>query len=132
MFELQSILVVDDSPVQRAFAIEMCKKLGIPVVHQAENGAAALELLHTLDTPPDIAVVDLEMPEMDGMALLQRLHEEDIDLPVIIASSRGESLIASAGAIASSLGVEILGVLQKPIDQQAFAKLIIHFSATHD
>jgi CheY-like chemotaxis protein len=91
----ESLLVVDDSIVQRRHAVALGRSLGIDLVYEAGNGIEALELLAMLVLPPGAIIVDLEMPGMDGIELVQRLHERHPDVPVIVASSRESALIDS-------------------------------------
>jgi len=58
------------------------------------DGEAALKAL--LDNPPDLAVLDVKMPRMDGMELLRRLREKT-DLPVIFLTSKDEELDEALG-----------------------------------
>src|SRR5438270_7524378 len=61
---IASALVIDDSPVQRDHALQLCSEVGIATVYSAGNGRQALELLAGLSRQPELLVVDLEMPTM--------------------------------------------------------------------
>ena len=67
---IDSVLIVDDSGVQRSIGAALCREMRIRQIHQAEDGVAALALLDALPAPPDLLIVDLEMPNMDGPELL--------------------------------------------------------------
>src|SRR3954471_5958162 len=58
------------------------------------DGEAALKAL--VDNPPDLAVLDIKMPRMDGMELLRRLREKS-DFPVIFLTSKDEELDEALG-----------------------------------
>ncbi len=92
---IHSVLIVDDSAAQRAYAVALCNELGMTHVREASNGQEALALLGGLATPPDLLIIDLEMPTMDGSELLTRLSETGIRSPIIVASSRERSLLHS-------------------------------------
>jgi DNA-binding NarL/FixJ family response regulator len=67
------ILVVDDHPVVRdGLVLILSTQADFSVVGQAESGRKALELAPTLN--PDVVLLDLEMPEMDGVQVLQELR----------------------------------------------------------
>jgi len=67
-----SVLVVDDSPVFRSFLRDIFDNYtDTAIVGEARNGIEALELV--LKTDPDVILLDLEMPLMDGMTVLQHL-----------------------------------------------------------
>jgi two-component system chemotaxis response regulator CheY len=84
------ILVVDDSAVVRALHGYILKSVGFEVV-QADSGFAALEALGT--TPCDLAVVDINMPRMDGLTLIRNIRSDRAtkDLPIIIVSTEQEA-----------------------------------------
>ncbi len=86
-------LVVDDSVVQRNHAVALCRALGITTVQTASNGREAIALLCDLTPSPDLLILDLEMPTMDGAQLLQQLQQHGIDVPIVLASSRELSLL---------------------------------------
>ena len=117
----ESLLVVDDSIVQRRHAVALGRSLGIDLVYEAGNGIEALELLAMLVLPPGAIIVDLEMPGMDGIELVQKLHERHPDVPVIVASSRESALIESVENMGRILGLHVLAGLQKPLTAAALA-----------
>lgn len=85
----QLVLIVDDDPVQRRLLEEAIKRFGYDAA-VAENGQAALDILAGPKGQAVAAVIlDLVMPEMDGMAVLERLQETRSDLPVIVQTGHG-------------------------------------------
>ncbi len=110
-----SLLIVDDSAVQRAHAVALCRELGMRMIYEASSGAEALELLSLLVLPPDLLIVDLEMPRMDGVQLIEKLHERGMRIPMIVASGRETALIQSVETMARNLGLPVLAGLQKPL-----------------
>ena len=78
------ILVVDDERDLRTFVAAIFDDLGY-VVECAEDGAEALEKM--MATPPDLVVLDLMMPVMDGWGVLDRLREMTLRPPVVILSA---------------------------------------------
>lgn len=80
------VLVVDDSAVmRRAITTTLAKDERLEIVGTANNGRAALTALDTLR--PDVVTLDIEMPEMDGLAALKELRKSHPRLPVIMFSS---------------------------------------------
>lgn len=109
------ILVVEDHGFQRWATGSMLQSLGARYVFQAEDGRAALEIVRGLDQPIDVIVCDLDMPGMDGMALIRCLGESGTRVPVILASALHRSVITSVEWMASAYGIEVLGVVEKPV-----------------
>ena len=75
------VLVVEDDPNQRELYEEELSDEGYEIL-TAEDGRQALQV--TQDTPPDLVVMDVNMPKMDGLDTLARLLEAKRDTPVIL------------------------------------------------
>lgn len=106
------VVVVDDEPsIQEVVSMILESEGGYEVLC-ASNGEEALALLDEIPRP-DLLVVDIMMPVMDGWGLIRALrhNEKTAQIPVIVSS-------ASSKHDAASLGVE--RVLPKPIDYDAF------------
>jgi DNA-binding NtrC family response regulator len=85
----ERILIVDDDPVQRRLLENMVSRFGYETL-VAEGGDAAVDLLTGADGPPIQAVVlDLVMPDLDGLGVLARLREAGVALPVIVQTAHG-------------------------------------------
>ncbi|MHC8287251.1 EAL domain-containing response regulator [Pseudomonas sp. XS1P51] len=122
------ILVVDDSRVQREFAVDLCLRLGATEVHQAEDGHQAIALLHQHPFI-DVVILDLEMPGMDGVQVLHELVRLGMDPAVIVASARESVLLSVVESMGKSLGVKLLGVLQKPVTLSQLATSLGRFAS---
>lgn len=119
-----SVLVVDDSSVQRQHAVSLCAELGIPRIYEASHGAEALDLIAALPEPPGVLIIDLEMPGMNGVELIQNLRKRGARIPVIVASSRESSLINAVETMTQALGMEVLAGLQKPLHLMQIASAL--------
>jgi CheY-like chemotaxis protein len=75
------ILIVEDDLDIRELLAETLESLGVPCV-TAENGLRAIELAHTMATPPSMILLDLMMPVMDGYGFLE-LRKKDPALAAI-------------------------------------------------
>jgi two-component system chemotaxis response regulator CheB len=98
------VLVVDDAVVfRRLVADELAKDAALEVVGTAANGRIGLAKLAQLN--PDVVVLDVEMPEMDGLQMLRELRKSYRRLPVIMFSSlteRGAAETLDALALGAS------------------------------
>ena len=115
---IASLLVVDDNIVQRIQVVALCRELGIEMIYEAGSGAEALALLSLLVLPPDIAIVDLEMPGMDGVELIESLHERKLSIPLVVVSSREVVLINTVETMARNLGIPVVAGIRKPLRRE--------------
>jgi DNA-binding NtrC family response regulator len=106
-----TILIADDDPIQRRLLSEMVKRFGYtPVV--VENGTEAIARLsdeHAIKI--DAAILDLVMPELDGMGVLTAMRERNITVPVVVQTSHGsiEAVISAMRAGATDFVVKPVG-----------------------
>ncbi|MBK5958672.1 sigma-54-dependent Fis family transcriptional regulator [Rhodoplanes elegans] len=85
----ERILIVDDDPVQRRLLEGLVQKFGFEAV-SAPGGDAAVALLADPDTPAvDAVVLDLVMPDLDGLGVLSRLRDLGHAIPVIVQTAHG-------------------------------------------
>jgi len=82
------ILVVDDDEDIRTLVVQLLERAGHKV-EQAPDGRSGLRALHA--SPPDLVVLDVSMPDMDGWQALERIRDLS-DVPVIMLTARGEEL----------------------------------------
>ncbi|OHE64078.1 MAG: chemotaxis response regulator protein-glutamate methylesterase [Treponema sp. GWA1_62_8] len=99
-----SVLIVDDSALMRNLISRMIEATpGLAVAERAMNGVFALQKITRCD--PDVIVLDLEMPEMNGIEFLRERKRLGIEVPVIILSSiarRGAEITMEALALGAS------------------------------
>ena len=81
----QVLIIDDDAPLRRSIAVYL-EDSGFDVL-QAENGTAGIDLC--MGQKPDVVLLDLRMPEMDGLECLSRIKEKSPDTPVIVVSGAG-------------------------------------------
>jgi DNA-binding NtrC family response regulator len=83
------VLIVDDDPVQRRLLDAMIQRFGYRTM-VVESGDAAVKLLAGPDAPGiDGVVLDLVMPDLDGLGVLARMREAGINIPVIVQTAHG-------------------------------------------
>ena len=80
-----TVLLVDDEPHIRKYVSLILRQLGTPTLHEAGNGAEAIEAYSRIN--PDLVLLDVNMPIMDGIETLTKLKEIDPDCVVIMLTS---------------------------------------------
>jgi two-component system chemotaxis response regulator CheB len=102
--EAISVLIVDDSALMRNLISRMVEATpGLAVAERAMNGVFALQKIPRCD--PDVIVLDLEMPEMNGIDFLRERKKLGMDIPVVILSSiarRGAEITMEALSLGAS------------------------------
>lgn len=82
------VLIVDDLPFMRTLLSDILRDAGVKVAAQADNGRDALSAY--VGSLPDVVLLDIAMPEMDGITALRKLRELDDRARVIMCSALGE------------------------------------------
>ncbi len=90
---MATILIVDDSAVERSLAGGLLRGLPDFVMEYAENGEEALKLIRR--APPTLVLTDLVMPRMDGLQLLRAVRQCFPQIPVILMTAHGNEEIAA-------------------------------------
>ena len=84
----KSVLICDDAAFMRVMIKDILTKNGYEVAGEAENGLTAVEKYN--ETKPDLVMMDITMPEMDGIQALKKIKEEDGAANVIMCSAMGQ------------------------------------------
>jgi len=96
----RTVLIVDDHPSFRATAHALLEAEGFSVVGEAADGAEALA--KTKELHPDLVLLDVQLPDLDGFEVTRRLIASDGETCVVLVSSRDGAdfgpLVASSGA----------------------------------
>jgi len=124
-----NILVVEDDAFQRRMVVNMLRSLGVTAICDAQNGKQALDVLHAENARTvDIAICDMNMPEMDGMEFLRHLGQEKAATSIIILSTLDRALLASVAKMSLAYGINLLGVIEKPIGLAQLELLISQYA----
>ena len=85
---MAKILIVDDAAFMRMMIKDILTKNGYEIAAEAENGQKAVEKY--AETRPDLVLMDITMPEMDGIQSLKKIKELDPAANVIMCSAMGQ------------------------------------------
>ncbi len=125
MDQKKRILIVDDEPNVRLVLGTALGSVGYEVV-SAEDGQKALEQLSSGRASFDLALLDLQMPRMDGMELLSRLRDAGSAVPVVILTAHG-----SIPEAVSAMKLGAIDFLTKPITPEALRRVVAEVIARH-
>jgi two-component system chemotaxis response regulator CheY len=84
----KNILICDDAAFMRMMIKDILTKNGYNIVGEAENGAKAVEKYNELK--PDLVLMDITMPEMDGIEALKKIKAADPNASIIMCSAMGQ------------------------------------------
>jgi len=84
----KNILICDDAAFMRMMIKDILTKNGYNIVGEAENGAKAVEKYAELK--PDLVLMDITMPEMDGIEALKKIKAADANASIIMCSAMGQ------------------------------------------
>lgn len=84
----KNILVVDDAAFMRMMIKDILTKNGYNVVGEAENGLKAVEKYNELK--PDLVLMDITMPELDGIQALKQIKAQHPGAAIIMCSAMGQ------------------------------------------
>lgn len=111
------ILLVDDEPHIRKYIGLILKQLGTPTLIEANNGEEALEIYQREN--PDLVLLDVNMPKMDGLAALKILKERDPTCVVIMLTS-----LANRQTIEEALGLGAANYVRKDTPKDEMIKAL--------
>ena len=95
---MKKILVAEDEAAIREFIVINLKRSGYTVT-EAENGVQALALYNAADGDFDVVLLDIMMPEMDGIEVCKRLREKSSSLGIIILTAKTEEMDKVTGLL---------------------------------
>ena len=113
-------MVVEDHGFQRRMALRLLAELGIEHVLEAGEGAAALETLRQLsrnggEDCPEVVLVDLDMPGMDGVEFIEHVVREKLVPAVVLVSALDPALLNTVQAMTRAYGLRVFGCVEKPL-----------------
>ncbi|MBI5006107.1 MAG: EAL domain-containing protein [Nitrosomonadales bacterium] len=125
------VLIIEDDAFQRDILITMLKSLGISSIQVACNGKQALDILIGPGSGNiNIALCDLNMPEMDGMEFLRHMGAMHSNVAVILSTGMDDKIMTSVGKMTQMYGVQLLGMMEKPILLEQLRQQLLKYGKT--
>ncbi|MBI3230356.1 MAG: response regulator, partial [Burkholderiales bacterium] len=124
-----NFLVAEDDPVQSWALAAQLKKLGAQRITEVANGLEALAVFQDPERDPiDIGLIDLNMPQMDGMELIRHLAKADIHASIILVTAHDRSLLFSVETMSKAYGIDLLGTIEKPSTPERLQALLREYA----
>jgi DNA-binding NtrC family response regulator len=121
----ERVLIVDDDPVARRLVENMVSRAGYEPV-TAEGGDIALAILTGGKTRIDCVILDLVMPDLDGLGVLARMREAALDVPVIVQTAHG-----GIDNVVSAMRAGAVDFVVKPVGAERLQVSLRNALATH-
>ncbi|RMH52362.1 MAG: EAL domain-containing protein [Zetaproteobacteria bacterium] len=116
------LAVVEDNPHVARVVCKLARRAGFDVTHHP----TAMSLRQAPTTPPPLAIVlDLGLPDEDGIALLDFIQERLAASAIIIMSGKEPGVIHATAQLIEARGLRLLGTLHKPFRIQALQRLLV-------
>ena len=114
-----TVLVVEDHAFQRRTLVRVLESMGVARVIEAEDGSQALALLAGGTHRVDMVFTDLDMPTMDGMALMRQIGQHAPAAGLVVLSAVSPDLLAAVQWLAREQRINLVAVLGKPASAKA-------------
>ena len=123
------IIIVDDNEFQLKLLSHQLSLVGYKSVMTFGDGKSALDYMADQVLDSTIVLLDLNMPNMDGLEFLQKLEETNYSGAILLVSGEDERIRQSAEKLAHSYNLLVLGNLSKPVQQKQLQKYLNGFPA---
>ncbi len=121
------VMVVEDHGFQRRIAVRLLTELRVKVILEGVDGLHALEILRHQPVPPDIVLVDLDMPGMDGIECISHIAQEHLARSVVVVSALDPTLLHTVQTMARAYGLRVLSSVEKPLTRDKLDDVLNHF-----
>jgi EAL domain-containing protein (putative c-di-GMP-specific phosphodiesterase class I)/ActR/RegA family two-component response regulator len=125
-----SVFVVEDHGFQRRVALHLLEGLGVQRLEAADDGRSALAALQA--APADVVLVDLDLPEMDGIEFIGHVAANKSARSIALTSALDPALLNTVQGMARAYGLRVLGVIEKPLTSAKLVEVLHRFHADED
>ena len=125
-----SVLVVEDHDFQRQVAIRLLQQMGVGTALEAADGRSALAVLGQQEQPVDVVLVDLDLPQMDGIEFIGHVAQGRLASAVVVLTALDPALLNTVRIMARASGMRVLGTVEKPLTQAKLTEVVdLYFTA---
>lgn len=115
--ETFSAVIVDDEQTMRELLTKLLRHCGCTVIGRGENGREALQLLENKE--PDLLFLDINMPKLNGMELLEKIDKEKVSAEICMISAD-----AFSDNVKKAVKLGVSGFIVKPLTQQRIENFV--------
>ena len=119
-----SIIIVDDDQFQLKLLSHQLAMVGYENVTAFDDGQTALDQMIGKALDGTVIILDLNMPNMDGLEFLERLKDSHFNGALLLVSGEDERVLQAAVKLAGSYHLQVLGHLSKPVQQEQLQKYL--------
>ena len=119
------ILILDDDTFMLKLLSRMLAKLGYTAITTCDNGSDALQKIDHADTCPDLILLDLNMPDMDGIEFVRYLVDREYHGKLVLVSGEDERMLKTAEKLVHAHKIPMLGYLHKPVDPNKLSEILL-------
>jgi len=119
-----TILALDDEPFMLKLLARMLANMGFTSVTLCDNGDAALTQIDNVSARPNLILLDLNMPGMDGIEFVRHLVERNYSGSLILISGEDERMLQTAEKLVQAHKIQVLGHLHKPVKPEVLSALL--------
>lgn len=117
------IMALDDEPLMLSLIALLLRNLGFDQVVECDNGRAALGFV-TGPTPPDLILLDLNMPGMDGVEFVQRLVEHNYGGRLLLVSGEDPRVLRVVESLIRAHRMRLIGHIAKPFTRETLSAMM--------
>jgi len=128
--KLQRVFVIDDDSFLQELVSHQLKKLDVQEVLTFSDPTNCLDSLVNKDQHPQIILLDLIMPNMDGVEFLRLLQEYDFQGGLVLMSGQDKKVLQSVEGLIQTRNINYQGTIEKPFTFEAIKKVIKNFHPT--
>jgi len=121
-------LVAEANTAERMALATMLGTFGALQITQTPDGFSAMRLVQDFTPAIDVALIDLALPGMDGVELIRQLAARDPHVRLLVTGAQSDNMMFSIETLAQAYGVDLLGTLSKPIDQDKLQALLANYA----
>ncbi len=119
-----TILALDDEPFMLKLLARMLTNMGFTSVTLCDNGHTALDQIDDVNVRPNLILLDLNMPGMDGIEFVRHLVERHYSGSLILISGEDERMLQAAEKLVQAHRIQVLGHLRKPVKPEVLSALL--------